>query len=213
MAIIFDKTNKIILIEKTQSKVTIQELINAIRDFEDNWLGIDEASLANAYGKQDLGGGAKVGITLELINNWRIQFEDRTEWTTCYIKGGNLVAINNYDNNPIKPSAYVNTIIAQSSAPTIAEPVISEQDKADIISGTVSDIEAGKIADIEQNIIDLDTKHGTGSWEGASPEAILEELVSDHKEVEGSLADYMEKIKYCTDAIGEGKYPKKTAKF
>lgn len=120
MAIVFEKTNKVVLIEKPETEVTIQDLINTIRAAEAKQGCIDDASLANAYGKQDLGGGAKVGITLELINNWRIQFEDRAEWTACYIKGGNLVAINDYDNNPIKSSAYVNTVIAQSTSPTIS---------------------------------------------------------------------------------------------
>lgn len=120
MAITFDKINKLIVIT-TDTEVTIQDLIDNIRDYEDENLEI--ASIANAYGKQDLGGGAKVGITLELINNWRIKFEDRDppDYIVCIIKGGNLVAINDYDNNPICSSAYTQIILAQSTSPTLIE--------------------------------------------------------------------------------------------
>ena len=122
MALVFNKINRAIIIEAPQTEVTIQELINAIRDWEDEFEAMDISSLANAYGKQDLGGGVTVGITLELINNWRIQFEDRDgpDYIACVIKGGNLLAINDYGNNPIKPSAYTQITIAQSSSATLS---------------------------------------------------------------------------------------------
>lgn len=120
MTITFDKANKLIIITSNQTEVTIQDLINACRDFEDELVNIDGSSLANATGKQDLGGGVKVGITLELINDWRVKFKDRDgpDYIKCKISGGNLVATNIYDNNPIKPSAFVTVEIAQSASPT-----------------------------------------------------------------------------------------------
>ena len=139
MAITFDKTLNVIGVGGTI--VTIQELIDAIRDWEDGVEGIAVRSVANAYGKQSLGTTEKVGITLELINNWRVQFEEKSVWTNCYIKGGNLVAVNDYDNDPIKPSAYVNTIVAQSSSPTLVYSeggggVWTEEEKTLVLSGT-----------------------------------------------------------------------------
>lgn len=121
MAITFNKPDKLIVIT-TDTEVTIQNLINAIRNYEDEPENLETASLANAYGKQDLGGGSMVGITLELINNWRIKFEDRDPPDTiaCKVTGGNLVAINDYYDNPICPSAYTQVTIAQSAAPVIA---------------------------------------------------------------------------------------------
>ena len=123
MNIIFDQENKLIIIKSPQTSVTVQTLINTIRDFEDNPEAMDNASLANAYGKQDLGSGMKVGITLELINNWRIKFEDRNgpDYILCSVSGGNLVAVNDYNNNPIKPSAFTQVTIAQSTSATISE--------------------------------------------------------------------------------------------
>ena len=65
MAILFDDVNRIITIEAPQTEVTCQELLNACREFEDDWNGIDDAQIAEASGKQNLGGGKQVGITLE----------------------------------------------------------------------------------------------------------------------------------------------------
>jgi len=122
MAITFNEVTKVILIEAPQIEVNIQDLINAIREWEDNPEAMDDDMVARATGKQSLGGGATVGITLELINNWRIQFEDRDppDYIACTVSGGNLVATNDYNNNPIKPSAYTQITIAQSSSATLS---------------------------------------------------------------------------------------------
>lgn len=125
MTIEFDKINQLIIIKKPDVEIVCQDLINAIRDYEDDLLSFDVAKIANANGKDDLGGGVLVGITLTLLN-WRLQFEARTElegWTICKVSGGNLVAVDeNGDSiSPIAPSAYVNVILANSSSATLQE--------------------------------------------------------------------------------------------
>lgn len=55
----------------------VQDLVNQIRLYEENLLNLDYGTIVNAYGKQPLGGGAYVGITMELINDWRLSFEAR----------------------------------------------------------------------------------------------------------------------------------------
>lgn len=119
----FFKYDRVIQVDDPQTEVTIQDLINQIRAYEEQLINLDYGHIANAYGKQSLGGDSYIGITLELINNWRIQFEPRlaAPTVTCYIKGGNLVAINSYDNNPIKPADYVTVVIAQSTSPSIIQ--------------------------------------------------------------------------------------------
>lgn len=120
----FFKFDRVIQVDAGQSEVTIQDLVNQIRDYEDELDFIDYGKICDAFGKQDLGGGEFVGITLVLLNNWRIQFETpgSSPTLTRYVRGGNLVATNDYDNNPIKASDYVTVIVAQSSSPTIATP-------------------------------------------------------------------------------------------
>lgn len=121
MALVFDKTTKIITVESPQTTVTVQDLHDDIRLFEQLPQNLEEAQIANASGKQSLGGGVLVGITLELINNWRLAFAARPgpETVTCTVSGGNLVATNDYNNNPIYATTYTQVIISQSSSATI----------------------------------------------------------------------------------------------
>lgn len=121
MAIVFDKTDKVILIEAPDTSVTVQALLDAVRNFEDEPHNMEVEQICEAVGKDSLGGEDYTGITLKLVNDWRVQFEDRAgaEYIACTISGGNLIANNAYDNNPIKPSAYTQVTRAQSTSPTI----------------------------------------------------------------------------------------------
>jgi hypothetical protein len=128
MIITFDKINRLIIIQKPDTEVSCQELINAIRDFEDELENLDIPKIANAAGKDNLGGGVLVGITITLLN-WKVAFEARTElegWTICSISGGNLVAVdgNGTPMSPISPSAYVNITLANSSSATLQESTL-----------------------------------------------------------------------------------------
>jgi len=120
----FYKYERLIQVDSPQTSIDIQDLINQIRLYEESLLNLDYGHIANAYGKQPLGGGAYIGITLELINNWRLSFEARSGPDTipCSVSGGNLVAINSYNNNPIYPTAFTQVTIQQSSSPTIIQP-------------------------------------------------------------------------------------------
>jgi hypothetical protein len=121
----FDKLNKIITVDSPDTEITIQELIDKIRDWEDEQEQLSIYKVANATGKEELGGGVKVGITLTLID-WKITFEARLgpTWTLCNINGGNLVR---YDTdtltygNPIEPSAYTTITLTSSSSATLQE--------------------------------------------------------------------------------------------
>src|SRR4030042_5364494 len=125
----FYKYERIIQVDKPQTEVTIQDLLNQIRDYEEMLINLDYGHIANAYGKQSLGGNSYVGITLELINNWRISFEARDGieegggTILCTVSGGNLVAIddNGDPRNPIYPTQFTQVVIAQSSSPTIIQ--------------------------------------------------------------------------------------------
>lgn len=123
MAITFDKPNKYILITSPQTEVTIQDLVDAIRDYEEILDNFDIFHIAEASGKQDLGGGVLVGITLELLDGWRVYFEDRPGPSTVSVSitGGNIVAINAFNNNPVAPSEYTQVSITSSSSATISQ--------------------------------------------------------------------------------------------
>ena len=141
MAIIFDKVNRIIEVESPSTSVTIQSLINAIRDFEDETYNMEMGKIADASGKESLGGGVQVGITLKLYN-WKVKFSDRSgpNYILCDISGGNLVAVDGdgIDMNPIQPASYV-TISKTSSVAAAIVGVSSNELKAAIWDRPITD--------------------------------------------------------------------------
>jgi len=125
MALTFNPITKIIEVEAPATEIVLQDLINEIRDWEDEQTSISYPQVAEGSGKEDLGGGTRVGITIKLINGWRIKFEDRTgpDWTICNVRGGNLVAVDENGDAifPIAPSAYVTATLTASSSATLQE--------------------------------------------------------------------------------------------
>jgi hypothetical protein len=123
MALVFDKYLKLITIEAPQTELDVQDLYNDVRLFEELNQNLEVAQICIGTGKQALGGGVYVGITVELINNWRIQFEARPglDYVAVRVSGGNLVATNDYGNNPINPTAFTQVTIANSSSATLTD--------------------------------------------------------------------------------------------
>lgn len=121
MAIVFDRANKVVEVEAPAAEVTIQQLIDAIRGWEDEQENMDVAQVAKASGKEELGGGLAVGITLELLNDWQVKFEDRSgpDYVQCTVHQGNLVG--GIAGNPIKESAYTQVKLILSAAGTVVE--------------------------------------------------------------------------------------------
>ena len=111
--------------------ITIQSLVNQIRQWEHDPVNMGYDKLLSASGKEDLGGGALVGITAKLENT-KVMFEARGALTTCAIYGGNLVAVNAGGNSmfPIEPSTNVTVQLAQSSSPTLLQDVDIDSIKA-----------------------------------------------------------------------------------
>ena len=107
---------RIITIPSPIVEVTIEDLNDTLQDIEDNEEGIAFPKLRDASGKEDLGGGVLVGLTVKLINA-KVKFADRSApWIICNVKDGNLLAVdaNNVAMSPIEPSSYV-TVTKTSS--------------------------------------------------------------------------------------------------
>ncbi|MEM2249907.1 MAG: hypothetical protein QXD09_05405 [Candidatus Caldarchaeum sp.] len=120
MELQFDKINKHIIVKAPTTEISIQELYNAIRDWEDDPENMSEAKVCDAAGKDPLGAGLYTAITL-ILRGWKLKFEDRTEPTVCMVRGGNLLAVDEYGNFvcPIAPSTNVIVTIAQSTAASL----------------------------------------------------------------------------------------------
>ena len=108
--------------EADGTEITIQSLVNQIRDWEDNQANLSYDHLLFASGKDDLGGGVLVGITARLINA-KLKFEARASPTTCTVTGGNLVAVDANGNSmyPLEYSDNVMATITASSSATLQE--------------------------------------------------------------------------------------------
>ena len=117
----FFKSTRIIEVDAPQTEVTVQDLTNQIRDYEDNLDNMDIKKLADITGKDDLGGGNSTGITLKLLNNWRVRFENRCgpAFEQMRVAGGNLIAENDYCNNPIATSSFTQVTVELSLSPSI----------------------------------------------------------------------------------------------
>ena len=114
MAIGYDYTNHLINITG-QTTLDVQDLINSIRTQEATVEGIAYPKIAEASGKEDLGGSVSVGITVELMSPWQVKFEAGDY--IAKISGGNLVG--GIAGDPVAYSAGVQVLLIQSAASTV----------------------------------------------------------------------------------------------
>ena len=126
MNLSFDKVNKIITVLAPDTDIKVQELHNLIREFEDDLVNTNIKAIVSSSGKEPLGDNNYVGITLVLINGWRLAFEGRPgpETVQCRLSGGNFVG-------DIYPTPYTQPVIERSSSPTMTG--CSGEDIADAV--------------------------------------------------------------------------------
>lgn len=79
--------------------------------------GILYGRIAIGSGLSDLGGGVRVGLTVELLESWQLEFQAGAY--TVKIGGGNLIG--GPAGDPVAYSAGVQTLLIQSAASTVAE--------------------------------------------------------------------------------------------
>uniref|UniRef100_A0A6M3L8Y7 Uncharacterized protein n=1 Tax=viral metagenome TaxID=1070528 RepID=A0A6M3L8Y7_9ZZZZ len=151
MAVTLNQTTQLITV--SDDIVSIQNLLNTIRDWENKQENMDCPQVAEAAGKQVLSETSSVGVTLTLLN-WKVSFGDRPSPVVCSITDGNLVAVDETGTpmSPIEASTNVTVMVAQSSSATMIQSA-----EIDSIKETV-----------EANPAVLAGTHGSGSWEGAT---------------------------------------------
>jgi len=136
MALEFNYHQEIIDVLAPQTEIDGQDLINAIRAAEYDSIGMAYYKIADATGKDDLGGGIQTGITIRLLPNWQIRF-----WAgnyTARIYGANVVGGPN--DNPIYPVPGVSVILVQSASATLigADPIrgfLTQQQHDKLLTG------------------------------------------------------------------------------
>lgn len=123
----FDRKSdpKLIIVDISFAAITVQELYDVIRDYEDEPSNMDLPRIVSGGGKEELGGGVSVGITVTLYD-WYLQFAARPglDYALCEISGGNLVGFNTTTEQyyvPIYPSAFTTVVRTSSSSATLIE--------------------------------------------------------------------------------------------
>jgi len=115
---------RLLTVAAPSTEVTVQDIVDTCRYFEDTSPGENYEYLIDAAGKEPLGGVTYVGITAT-FNNCQIAFEARPgpNWILCTILGGNLVAVdeNGAELDPRYPTAFVSVDRTASSSATLQE--------------------------------------------------------------------------------------------
>jgi len=130
---------RIVEVAAPSTSLTIQDLYDTLRSLGVE--AIDEPEIIDGSGKESLGTGVLVGLTVKLLNA-KVKFEDRPspDWIVCSIGGGNLVAVDEAGEpiSPVEPSAYtqVQVIMSAAGTITITGSGVTEQDKIDIANLT-----------------------------------------------------------------------------
>lgn len=100
-------------LQNTISYILIQDLINACRAAEASPQGVAFPSIASASGKETLGSGVAVGITLLLLGTWRVYSTKSSGDLT--VLGGNLVKAGGASPFRSNPSVATFNILSASS--------------------------------------------------------------------------------------------------
>jgi len=118
----WDLSPRIIEVESPSTEILLQDLYDTMRDSCQLLQNMDNEDIIDASGKEALGGGVFVGLTVKL-KNAKLKFEDRLSWTICNVLGGNLIAIDDTGEiiEPIEAASYVVAIRTASSSATIYE--------------------------------------------------------------------------------------------
>jgi len=69
---------RIIMVLAPTTEITMQELVDLVRAYEDSNMGMYYPYFLSSSGKEDLGGGVSVGITVNLINS-KLRFQARPD--------------------------------------------------------------------------------------------------------------------------------------
>lgn len=114
---------RIITVASPSETITIKDLYDTLRSLEASLSSMDDDSIVEAGGLEDLGGGVQVGLTVTLLNA-KLAFESRSgpAFSQCRISGGNLVAKDSagtYFSSPIESTAYTQVILSNSSSATL----------------------------------------------------------------------------------------------
>jgi len=139
-----ESSPRVVTVAAPSTTVAIQDLHDTLAAYSDSYEGGQFPILFSTSGKEDLGDGDYVGLTLTL-QDAQLAFEARNgpTWVQCTVSGGNVVAVDtNGDTiSAISPTAYTTIKIRASSSATISSLDILELPS--LIESNVYDLSDG----------------------------------------------------------------------
>ena len=122
LSVNWEVSPRIITVASPSVEVAIQDLHDTLTTTEASMEGMDMDRIVSSSGKEALGSGVLVGITLQLLNA-KLAFEARggPSFVQCNVGGGNLVAVDSLGvaMDSVQTTAYVQVIKTSSSSATI----------------------------------------------------------------------------------------------
>jgi len=159
MATVIDYADWSVHITSPQTAVDVQALVNDIRTFEADVIGIAHPVIIATSGKDQLSAGVQVGITMELQDPWQLEFYAGDYRAT--IEGGNVVT-DRADGNVIKWMPNGPQIeILRSAAATIVTSGGSVPSAAQNAAAVWADANALKLIKVGSNRHVLNPADGT----------------------------------------------------
>ncbi len=179
----FDRTNKLIIVAAPDTSISVQELHDKIRNWEDEPRNMDVESFIQAAGKFDLGGGEATAVSLKLIV-WKLKFEDRGSFTECQVTGGNLIGEDEHGEtqSPIEQSNNTFVVIRQSTAPAAIQTggdMLTSGDISNLAAGVWDDAEVAP-ADRDVDVKLIDGSAVAAQNIGTAKDSMIIGTVDDH---------------------------------
>ena len=125
LAIDWVSSPRIITVASPSVLLTVQDLVDTLRFEEEKLENASYPVIVQASGKEPLGGGVKVGVTVSL-QNAQVAFATRLgpTYIQCSITGGNLVAFDTDGLTVISsvfPTAFTQVLLTSSASATLQE--------------------------------------------------------------------------------------------
>jgi hypothetical protein len=148
----FISSPRVITVASPSVELQIQDLVDTLRDIEDNISNMSYPKLINASGKEPLGSGVLVGVTAEL-QNAQVAFEARTtavESGTVTTGGTNLLidASATFVSNGIVRGSVVNNNTDGSVSEVVSVNSETEMSVVSLIGGVDNDFDIGDSYDV-----------------------------------------------------------------
>ena len=110
---------RIIEVASPSQALTLQDLGDTLRAWEDDPLYMEQPKIVDGFGKDDLGGGLEVRMTIVLLDAI-VTFEARggPGYDQCTIDGGNLTALdlNGLPVDPVTTNQFTQIVRTTSSS-------------------------------------------------------------------------------------------------